>query len=269
MNDTSVWRSPEKLVTIGFERSFVVMMNEGHNDLQRCIRTCEIGRRILPAAHQAGVRHLAMEALWPYSFAEEANRVRQMPEPTEEGYLAQPEMRRFIQAALDLGWTLVPYEAGYDAHPVERERAESINWEEEQETPTLSDVAMESVNWREEQQARNLCNALYPLPPGTKLLVWCGNCHHGKENHDWFAPMGYRFRELSGINHFGIDQYVTVDFFSSTAKLAGTGLAAQFAADLAAHGGTAGFLTEDAPVSFLRDRTDQDVLILSTDNELA
>ena len=264
----AVWRSPEDLVSIGFQRSSVVMMNEAHNDLQRCVRTREIGRRILPAAHQAGVRHLAMEALWPYSLAEEANRVRQMPEPTEEGYLAQPEMRRFIQAALDLGWTLVPYEANNEVHPAERERTESINWEEEKETPILSDVAVKRVNWREEQQARNLSQAHEAMPTGTKLLVWCGNSHHGKENHDWFSPMGYRFRELSGINHFGIDQCVTVDFFSSTGKQAGTGLAGQFAAELAAHGGTAGFLSEDAPVSFLRDRGDQDAFILSTENEL-
>ena len=250
----TVWRSPEDLVSIGFQRSSVVMMNEAHNDLQRCVRTREIGRRILPAAHQAGVRHLAMEALWPYSFAEEANRVRQMPEPTEEGYLAQPEMRRFIQAALDLGWTLVPYEANNDVYPPERERAESIN--------------VERVNWREEQQARNLSQAHEAMPTDTKLFVWCGNGHHGKENHDWFSPMGYWFRELSGINHFGIDQCVTVDFFSSTGKQAGTGLAGQFSAELAANGGTAGFLTEVAPVSFLRDRGDQDAFILSTENEL-
>ena len=110
MEDTSVWRSPEALVTIGYQRSTVVMMNEAHSGLQRCIRTREIGRRILPAAHQAGVRHLAMEALWPYHFAEEANRTRCLPTTLTEGYLAQPEMRLFMQAALDLGWILIPYE---------------------------------------------------------------------------------------------------------------------------------------------------------------
>lgn len=264
----TVWRSPEELVAIGFQRSSVVMMNEAHSGFQRCVRTREIGRRTLPAAHQAGVRHLAMEALSPYSFADEANKARRVPAVSEDGYLAQPEMRQHIQAALDLGWTLVPYEADYDAHPAARERAESINWEEEQGTPTLSDVAIESVNWREEQQARNLCNALDALPPGTKLLVWCGNSHHAKESHDLFAPMGYRFPRLSGINHFGIDQCVTVDFGHSAGRQAGPGLAAQFSSELAKHGGTAGFLTEDAPVPWLRDRADQDAFVLSTENEL-
>ena len=268
MKNATIWRSPEELVSVGFQRTTVVMMNEAHSGLKRCIRTREIGRRILPAAHEAGVRHLAMEALQPNSFADEANRARRVPEPNDEGYLAQPEMRRFIQAALDLGWTLVPYEADYEAHPAELRKAESINWEEEQQTPGLSDPAMESISWREEQQARNLCHALGALPAGTMLLVWCGNSHHSKESHDWLAPMGYCFRELSSINHFSIDQDVTVDFGHSAGTQSGPGLAERFESELAARGGTAGFLTEDGPDSFLRDRKDQDAFILSTENEL-
>lgn len=212
MKHSSYWRSPEELITLGFERSPIVMMNEAHSGLQRCVRTREIGRRILPAAHEAGVRHLAMEALGPHTFADDANRLRHVPDAPDAGYLAQPEMRLYIQAALDLGWTLVPYEADYEAHPAAFKKAESINWEEEQQTPGLSDAATETISWREEQQARNLCNALDALPPGTELLVWCGNSHHSKERNDWFAPMGFWFRELSGIDFFGIDQCVTADF---------------------------------------------------------
>lgn len=268
MSDLTVWRSPEELVTIGYQRSSVVMMNEAHSGLRRCVRTREAGRRILPAAHGAGVRHLAMEALWPHTFADEGNRLRQVPNAPDEGYLSQPEMRLFIQAALDLGWTLVPYEADYDNHPGERKRAEQIDWEEERKQPTLSDAAIATIGWREEQQARNLCKALDALPPGTKLLVWCGNSHHSKERNDWFAPMGFWFRELSGIDFFGIDQCVTADFGYSAGAQVGPGLAAQFSAELAEHGGTAGFLTEEAPVSYLRDRKDQNAFILSTENEL-
>jgi hypothetical protein len=57
-----MWRSPEELVMIGFSRSRIVMMNECHDGLLRCLSTREIGRRILPTAHKAGVRYLAMEA---------------------------------------------------------------------------------------------------------------------------------------------------------------------------------------------------------------
>jgi hypothetical protein len=70
-----IWRTPEELVEIGFERSRVVMMNEAHNGLERCIRTRDIGRRILPTALRLGVRHLAMEALVPAELAGRAGRM--------------------------------------------------------------------------------------------------------------------------------------------------------------------------------------------------
>jgi hypothetical protein len=54
-------RSPEELLRIGFERASVVIVNECHNGMLRSRRTRAVGRRLLPAAHQAGVRHLAME----------------------------------------------------------------------------------------------------------------------------------------------------------------------------------------------------------------
>lgn len=49
-----MWRTPEELVSVGFERSKVVMMNEGHNRLVRFVRTRKVGRKVLPAAHKIG-----------------------------------------------------------------------------------------------------------------------------------------------------------------------------------------------------------------------
>jgi len=105
-----IWRSPEEIVEIGFQRSRVVMMNEAHSEIKRCIRTRQIGKRILPVAYQAGVRHLAMEALQVPFIAESSNASRIAPDDGKV-YLSQPEMKDFIQTALDLGWTLVCYEA--------------------------------------------------------------------------------------------------------------------------------------------------------------
>lgn len=56
-------RSPEELARIGFDRSRVMIVNECHDGDRHCPRTRAIGRRLLPIAHEAGVRHLAMEAL--------------------------------------------------------------------------------------------------------------------------------------------------------------------------------------------------------------
>jgi hypothetical protein len=62
------WCSVEKLTHWAFSQSPVVMANEAHDGLARCVRTREVGVRIIQAAHQAGVRRLAMEALpWPAS----------------------------------------------------------------------------------------------------------------------------------------------------------------------------------------------------------
>jgi hypothetical protein len=157
------WRSPSELVAVGFERSPIVMMNEVHSGATRNIRSREIGRRILPVAHAAGVRYLAMEAL-TQSIATEANQTRQLPESPEDAanYMTHPEMRALVQAALNLGWTLIPYE---------------INFEEYPSSDTLSP---EFTNLRERVQAENLVNALQDLPSGAKLLVWCGNSHHIK-----------------------------------------------------------------------------------------
>jgi hypothetical protein len=86
------FRTPEELLAIGFSRSRVVMMDEAHNGMRRCVRTREIGRRLLPAADAAGVRQLAMEA--------------RLCGP----YMAQPDLQRLVRAARELGWEVSSYE---------------------------------------------------------------------------------------------------------------------------------------------------------------
>jgi hypothetical protein len=85
---TTSWRSVEGLVSIGFGRSRVVMVNEAHHGLLRSMRTRAVGRRALDAALESGVRHLAMEALTE-QFASELNERRRLPDAAT-GYLAQP-----------------------------------------------------------------------------------------------------------------------------------------------------------------------------------
>ena len=57
------WRSVEELIGWGFAYAPVVIANEAHSGLARCIRTRDVGVRMIRAAHKAGVRRLAMEAL--------------------------------------------------------------------------------------------------------------------------------------------------------------------------------------------------------------
>jgi hypothetical protein len=80
------WRSVEDLTQWGFTHAPVVMANEGHSGPARCIRTREIGVRIIRAAHIAGARRLAMEALpWPSESSQ--GPIRAIP-PRARGYLA-------------------------------------------------------------------------------------------------------------------------------------------------------------------------------------
>ena len=254
-----MWYTPEELVERGFHRSRIVMMNEAHSGMMRCPRTRVIGQRILPTAHQLGVRYLAMEALHPPSVVEESNRTRQLADndQTRNGYLQQPEMRAFIQAALDLGWTLVAYEADLSLRP---------------KGDLLSD---EVTNWREETQARNLVAGLQHLPPHARLLVWCGNGHLTKEivhadrqtsEPNW-VPMGYWFRHLSGLDPFVIDQTITVRFPGESASH--LRWEQEWQAQLEAMGGTAGFLTQEAPPSLAHlAHMSVDAFLLSIHNDM-
>ena len=227
-------RTPEELLAIGLSRSRVVMINEAHSGVTRCVRTREIGRRLLPTAHAAGVRHLAMEAL-PQGVDAGSNWTDRLAQ-WDGGYLGQPEMRRLIEAAEKLGWRLFPYETR--RYPVE-------------------------PNDREEDQARNLVEVLTALPPDAPLLVWCGNSHLSKEQVDRWRPMGSRFWELSGIEPFSIDQAVTVEFDPATTG-AWHRLGLEETRPLEALGGTAGFLVEDSPLP----RPGVDAVLLSTQNAL-
>lgn len=241
------WRSVEELIGWGFAHAPVVMANEAHSGLARCIRTREVGVRMIRAAHQAGVRRLAMEALpWPDPGI--PGPIVAIP-PAAGGYLAQPDMRRLITAALELGWTLWAY--GDEPGP-------GISQAEM--------LTMEYTNRREHEQARNLCR-VRALTPGEPLLVWCGNGHAGKEAAGEWIPMGWHFRAMSGTDSFVIDQTVTV-MFASRSQPWVPELLATLSAALAAYGGTAGILAEHAPGA-LRGWPGVDAVIVSADNALA
>jgi hypothetical protein len=241
------WCSVEELTRFGFARSSVVMANEAHNGLARCVRTREVGVRMIQAAHEAGVRRLAMEAL-PAPASDSPEPIRDIP-AAKDGYLAQPEMRRLISTALDLGWSLWAYEAAVD---LRKDQAELLS--------------LEFTNWREREQAKNLCR-LVAAAPGDPILVWCGNGHASRKGGGGWVPMGHHFATTSGIEQFVIDQTVTVDFTGQGPDSWVPGLLAKLSGILAAHGGSAGILSEQAPAP-LDFRHGVDAIVLSTENEL-
>lgn len=189
-----------------------------------------------------------MEALWSCDFVREANRTRRVPE-WQQGYLSQPEMRALIQDALDLGWTLVAYEADMDSP----------------RRPSEDPMSRAITRWRDEEQAKNLASALDALPPGAPLFVWCGNSHLSKVPGGGLAPMGLQFHNLSGVEAFAIDQTVTVAWSQDAAR---EQLIQQFADQLRRLSGSGGFLVKDSGVPGWAKRDDVDAVILSLENEL-
>ena len=242
------WCSVEELTRYGFADGQVVMANEAHNRLARCIRTREVGIRMIRAAHQAGVRRLAMEALpWPDDGS--PGPIRAVPSGWG-GYLAQPDMRRLITTALELGWSLWAYEAVIEvtagADPAEL-------------------LTLEASNRRDHEQARNLCRVL-AAAPAEPLLVWTGGGHACKEpTHGW-VTMGCHFPALSGIDPFVIDQTVSIDF-TGQSKPWTRELLATLGETLSSFGGTAGILRDQAPPP-LNDWPGVDAVIVSTDNKI-
>jgi hypothetical protein len=202
--------------------------------------------RLLPAAHRAGVRRLAMEALVP-TFAADANATRVVP-AAAGGYLAQPEMRELIATALDLGWQLVAYEADLAEKPAE-----------------FAELSIEETNWREDQQALNLEAALQTIPASDRLLVWCGNHHLAKRRaSDWVA-MAVRFHERTQVEPFAIDQAASVRFRDDE-PYAKQWVDA-YATEIEALGGAAGFLSDEAPDGW-PSREIADAFLLALDNDL-
>ena len=242
------WCSVEELIGWGFAHAPVVMANEAHSGLTRCIRTREMGIRMIRAAHEAGVRRLAMEAL-PWPARDTPGPIVAIP-PAHGGYLAQPDMQRLITAALELGWSLWAYEAVFEAAA---------------RTDPAKMLTMEFTNWRDREQARNLCR-VRAVAPAEPLLVWCGNSHACKEAAQEWVPMGWHFRAMSGTDPFVIDQTVSVTFEGEPQPWVRE-LLATLGQTLAAYGGTAGILRDHAPAP-LNSWPGVDAVVVSGHNTL-
>jgi hypothetical protein len=244
-------RTPQELVGEGFGHSRVVMINDIHDGAKRLVRARRAIESVLPTAAQTGVAFLAMEALTP-SFADEANRTRAVPEaPSPDSYLAQPEMRDLLAAALRAGMTLVAYEVDND-----RELPDALRG------VAPSDPAY--VDWRERTQAEHLRAFLAPMPPDTKLLVVPGDSHLGKQPTGTYTPMAVYFQRATGIEPFSIDQGYGSDLTPSTSKQTLTPEVRQALDGLPDHRG--GYFREQDPDPNRRGRRDVDAFIIAADN---
>jgi hypothetical protein len=236
--DEIEWLDPEDLVREGYRRSRVVMLNEAHSGLRRCVRTRRIGLRALPVARQAGARLMAVEMLGPPGA------------PRTGGMLDQPDLAQLLQAAQDLGLRL----AGYDVD----DATIPIRLRTKVKSPAFT-------NWRDGKQAGNLADLLAELAEDESMLVWCGNLHHAKVRFMAYRPTGWQFAARTGVDPFVIDQTVTVDF-AGTGRRSGRSLVLDWAhRTLMRRGGEAGFIWEPG---LPRLSPGCDAWLLSLDNGL-
>jgi hypothetical protein len=230
------WLTPEQLFREGFRRSRVVMINEAQSDGRRCVRNRRIGRRILPVAWAGGARLLAMEALGPPD-----------GEPPAPEVLVQPDMADLLAAAGGLGFRL----AGYDADG----RAIPIRLRTKRRSPLFS-------NWRDSVQATNLASLLQGLPAGERMLVWATNLHHSKVRYMAYQPTGWRFRSVTGVDPFVIDQTVTVTYVE---RRAANPVLSWAQRELRRRDGDAGYIWREG---LPRLSAGSDAWLLSLDNRL-
>ena len=149
----------------------VVMINEAHNKpLHRAFTAS-----LLEDMYRQGFRYLAMEALGNYPGIPLNTVTAEMGH-----YLGEPLGAELTRKAIQLGYTLVPYED--------------------------TAARKHSPTQRDSIQASNIY-AVIQKDPTAKILVYAGYGHI-EENafNNGYIPMGAAFKKKSGIDPFTIDQ---------------------------------------------------------------
>lgn len=148
----------------------VVMINEAHDKPAHRAFTASL----LEELYQQGFRYLAMETLSNYR----RNAITKLDAYTGY-YTGEPLAGELVRKALELGYTLVPYEDTARNH---------------------------TVNQREYAQAENLADFIKRHDTTAKILVHAGYGHIMKGALGDFIPMAAYFKIITGIEPLTIDQ---------------------------------------------------------------
>lgn len=165
------------------DKNQVLMLNDGHHQPQTRVLTT----RLLRGLYAKGFRYLAMETL-NVSVVELVK--RNYPIVTDGYYTNESVFGDLERQALEIGYTLVPYEA-------EGEAPSGETW-------------IQRINRREIEQARNLKERIFDKNPNAKVLIFAGISHISEkpQNVDEAEPwtfMAIRFKEMIGIDPFTVD----------------------------------------------------------------
>lgn len=152
----------------------VVIINEAHHKPKHRVFT----RSLLQGLYDQGFRHLGLEALSNIMVSDSSLNERKVPHFSTGYYIMESQFGNLVREALDIGYTLFPYEGEGNGKP------------------------------REINQAKNI-TAFMEKHPGEKILIHCGY-QHAQEGaiKGWEKAMAGRLMEYTGINPLTINQTI-------------------------------------------------------------
>ncbi|WP_108804441.1 hypothetical protein [Aquimarina sp. Aq107] len=157
------------------KKNQVIIINEAHhNSFHRSFT-----KSLLKQLYDLGYKNLGLEALSYKDDLDSLNNIRKYPIQKTGFYTKDPQFGNLIREALEIGYTLFPYET----------KNEEANGKP-----------------REIDQAKNIQKAM-EAKPNEKFLIHCGYDHALEGNYDyWEKAMAGRLTEYTGIDPLTINQ---------------------------------------------------------------
>lgn len=160
----------------------IIIINEAHHiNRHRIFLT-----NLLYDLNKLGYTFIGMEAL---SYEDSLLNQRKYPVINSGSYTKEPCFGNLIREAIDIGFTVFPYEQVY------------------------SD-SLQRKYGREKAEALNIKKVL-DLNPKAKFIIYCGYDHAAEDTLKNFMglPMAGQLKKLTGINPFTIDQTALTEYF--------------------------------------------------------
>ena len=155
-------------------KSQIVIINEAHYSSLHRFYT----KSLLKDLYNLGYKNLGLEALGNGKNVDSLLNNRKYPTQGSGYYVSDPQFGTMIREALEIGYTVFPYEQTSGANG----------------------------KLREIEQAQNIANVI-KLKPNEKFLIHCGFDHIMEGPHSsWEKAMAERLKEFTGIDPLTINQ---------------------------------------------------------------
>lgn len=156
------------------ENEQMIIINEAHHNSFHRFFT----KSLLKELFDLGYRNLGLEALVNGADQDTLLMERKYPTHSSGLYISEPQFGNLVRDALEIGYTVFPYEQTSGVNNTERE--------------------IEQARYIEE---------VVRSKPGEKFLIHCGYDHAYEGKHGWWGKaMAEQLKEYTGIDPFTINQ---------------------------------------------------------------